>query len=76
MDNKNDGNFVKIRGVGDDDNDEDQAPTTQDAHIYVPQVQDLGAPSPVEVMGALTMLGKKFERFQDQVWERFDSLGE
>ena len=27
-------------------------------------------------MGALTMLGKKFKRFQDQVWARFDSLGE
>ena len=63
MDNKNDGNFVKIRGVGDDDIEEDQAPATPNAHA--PQVQDPGAPSLIEVMGALTMLGEKFERFQD-----------
>ena len=30
-DRNNDGNFDKIRSVGDDDNDEDQATTTQDA---------------------------------------------
>ena len=58
---------IKIWNVGDDDNDEDQATTTQDALAHAPQVQDSGAPSLVEVMSALKMLGEKFERFQDQV---------
>ena len=66
-DKNNYGNFVKIWNVGDDDNDEDQATTTQDALAHAPQVQDSGAPSLVEVMSALKMLGEKFERFQDQV---------
>ena len=43
---------------------------------WAPQVQDSGALSLVEVMGALTMLGKKFKRFQDQIWPQFNSLGE
>ena len=75
-DSNNDGNFVTIKGVGDDDNDEDQALAAKSAHAYAPQVQHPGDPSFIEVMGALTMLGEKFKRFQDQVWARFDSLGE
>ena len=67
-DRSNDGNFVKIRSVGDVDNDEDQATTAQNAFAHAPQVQDLSALSFVEVMDALTMLGEKFERFQDQIW--------
>ena len=59
-DHDNNGIFLKIRGVGGKDDEVDEhAPTAQ-----APQVQVLGVPSFIDVMGALTLLGDKFERFQ------------
>ena len=59
-DHDNNGIFVKIRGVGgEDDEGDEHASATQ-----APQVQDPGAPSHIYVMGALTVMGDKFERVQ------------
>ena len=73
-DSNNNRVFVKIRGVGDDDNGEEQAPTVQGAQAPAPFAHDPVAPSLIDIMGALTMLGDKFERFQEQVWARFDTM--
>ena len=63
---------MKIRGVGGEDDEGDEH-----AHAaQAPQVQDLISPSLFDVMGALTVMGDKFERFQEQVWARFDTLTE
>ena len=68
-DHDNNGIFVKIRGVGDEG--DEHTPTVQ-----APQVQDPSAPSLVDVIGALTVMGDKFERFQEQVWAWFYTLFE
>ena len=49
-------------------------PTAQGVKAQAPQVQNPTAPSLANIMGTLTLLKDKFERFQGQVWARFDTL--
>ena len=59
---------MNIRGVsGEDDDGEEQALVAQGSQAQASQAQDPGAPSLVDVMGALTVMGDKFERFQEQI---------
>ena len=62
-DNNNNRIFVKIWGVGDDDDGEEQAPTAQGTQTPTPPAHNVVAPSLVDIMGALTMLGDNFKRF-------------
>ena len=52
------------------------APTAQGVKAQAPQVQDPTAPSLVDIIGTLTLLKDKFERFQGQMWASFDTLAE
>ena len=72
-DSNNNGIFIKVRGVGDDDDDE-QVSTTQGAQDPTVPAHDPTAPSLVDIIDALNVLGDKFERFQQQVWAQFDTM--
>ena len=63
--NNNNCIFVKVRGAGDEDDDgEENTPVTQGIQAQAPQAQDPIAPSLMDIMGTLTLLSDKFERFQ------------
>ena len=56
---------MNVRGAGgEDDNGEENAPIAQGIQAQAPQAQDPIAPSLMDIMGTLTLLSDKFERFQ------------